>query len=148
MCETEGMEVNEMDWQVVEKMRGKEDFMETMKGNNEVEMKKDGVEKNEKEGFREDQTSTPMANQEVTEKEGTPSGVALSNHRFDPFPISPSSLLKQESSALPSISDLMKVCFDPLVDCLLVSFCCCPCIKVLQNVFQITTIMMTFMVKI
>ena len=78
-----------MDWQVVEKMRGKEDSMEAMKENKEVEMKRDRVEKNEKEGFREDQT--PKTNQEVAGEEGTPNGVALSNHRFDPFPIFPCS---------------------------------------------------------
>ena len=78
-----------MDWQVVEKMRGKEDSMEAMKENKEVEMKRDRVEENEKEGFREDQSSTPKTNQEVTGKEETPNGVALSNHRFDPFPIFP-----------------------------------------------------------
>ena len=81
--------MNEMDWQVVEKMRGKEDSMEAMKENKEVEMKRDRVEKNEKEGFREDQT--PKTNQEVAGEEGTPNGVALSNHRFDPFPIFPCS---------------------------------------------------------
>ena len=88
VCETQGMEVNEMDWQVVEKMRVKEDLIETTKG----KMKRDGAEENETEEPREDQTSsTPKTNEEVIGKEGTPNGVALSNHRFDPFPIFPCS---------------------------------------------------------
>ena len=75
-----------MDWQVVEKMRVKEDLIETTKG----KMKRDGAEENETEEPREDQTSsTPKTNEEVIRKEGTPNGVALSNHRFDPFPIFP-----------------------------------------------------------
>ena len=91
-----------MDWQVIEKMRGREDSMEETKGNKEVDMKRDG--KNETEGPRKNENrSTLKTTKEVMEnvvrkEEGTPNGVALSNHRFDPFPIYPGSFLKQEFS--------------------------------------------------
>ena len=80
-----------MEWQVMEKMRGKEDLMEATKGNAKAATKKDGFGKNEKGGSIEDQNSTHKTDQEepenhVRKNEGIPNAVALSNHRFDPFP--------------------------------------------------------------
>ena len=108
-----------------------------MKATKEKTEERAGFEKNENGPRPDEKTNQEEAENVFGRKEGTSNNaVALSNHRFDPF--SPIIIIP------PMVIDLFKVRTDPLVDSVLVSFCCCSPIKVQKCL----TIMLTFMLTL
>ena len=120
------MEVSEQEWQITERMRGKEDSAEAANGNKE------------REGPGKDQSSSKGSKKETQENavgkiDGTPNAVALSNHRFGLFPFSPIYFPYMSGNFDPLIVvdfSFSKVCPHTLVVSLPVSPRCCRYIKV------------------
>ena len=119
------MEVSEQEWQITERMRGKEDSAEAANGNKE------------REGPGKDQSSSKGSKKETQENavgkiDGTPNAVALSNHRFGLFLFLPT-IFHMCGNFDPLIVvdfSFSKVCPHTLVVSLPVSPRCCRYIKV------------------